>query len=488
MQWRQFISMQRIAENVMAIFLAAITTGLLYLLKGELSTPVVALLFLLPVLLSAVRWGLGPGIMASVCAFLCFNYFFISPFYTLNIHQTQDFLALAIFLIVAVVISQLIGRIRSSLADAQAREQEVSQLYSLSTALVGLHGADEVAERLANDVRASLRAYVCRVVPEPSLLASSKIATSPPEAAPDIPPSRIFPLRADRGKLGEIQLWLNQQEEFSETDERLLHAFAGQGALALERALLAQAETKAGILEESDRLKSALLSSVSHELRTPLVTIKAAATSLSSGAIPWESSARQDLLDALEEETDHLNDLVGNLLNMSRIEAGALKLEREWNVLSEIVDNSVERLRRASELHHLEVDVSEDLPMVQVDPVLMQQVFTNLIDNSIKYAPPHTTIRIRASDDGHDEMLIEVTNEGPPVPVEHLESIFDRFHRVTAADRIPGTGLGLSICKGIIEAHGGRIWAENLPGGLAFKFTLPKKAVRATPALPRDHA
>lgn len=469
----------------MAILLIAIATGLLYLLREVFSTPVVALLYLLPVLLCAVRWGLGPGISASVCAFLCFNYFFITPFYTLNIHHTQDFLALAIFLIVAIVISQLVGRIRSSLADAQAREQEVGLLYSLSTALVGLRGADHVAERLADDLRASLKALVCRVVLEPTLPGKMKAATSPQGAAPDSLPNRVFPLQNDRGKLGEIQLWLDRSE-LSDTDERLLRAFAGQGALALERALLAQAETKAAILEESDRLKSALLSSVSHELRTPLVTIKAAATSLRSGEIPWESAAREELLNALVEETDHLNDVVGNLLNMSRIEAGALKLEREWNVLSEIVDGAVERLRRASQQHRLEVDVSEDLPMVQVDAVLMQQVFTNLLNNSIKYAPPGTTICIKGSNNMQDELLIEVDNEGPRVPEEHLESIFDRFHRVTSADRIPGTGLGLSICKGIIEAHGGRIWAENLPGGLAFKFTLPQKSVRAALALSQD--
>jgi two-component system sensor histidine kinase KdpD len=487
MHLRQIISTRRIAESILAILLTAITTGVLFLLRDVLSTPVVALIYLLPVLLSAVRWGLGPGIMASVCAFLSFNYFFIMPFYTLTVHQTQDFLALAIFLIVAVVISQLVGRIRSSLANVQAREQEVSQLYNLTTALVGLRGIDRVAERLAEDLRNSLRATACRVVLNPEVSASGKIAASPQDAAPEAPANRIFPLRADRGKLGEIQLWLDRAE-LSDSDERLLRTFAGQGALALERALLAQADTKAAILEESDHLKSALLSSVSHELRTPLVTIKAAATSLLSGEVAWESAAREELLAALEEETDRLNELVGNLLNMSRIEAGALNLEREWNVLSEIVDDAQGRLKRAFVNHHLEVNVPEDLPMVQVDPILVQQVFTNLLNNSVKYAPPGTTIRIHAADDGRGALLVEVTNEGPPIPPEHLKSIFDRFHRVTAADRIPGIGLGLSICKGIIEAHGGHIWAENLPHGMAFKFTLPKKAARATPELPRDRA
>jgi two-component system sensor histidine kinase KdpD len=203
------------------------------------------------------------------------------------------------------------------------------------------------------------------------------------------------------------------------------------------------------------------------------VTIKAAATSLRSGEVAWDSPVREELLAALEEEADRLNQFVGDLLNMSRIEAGALKLQRQWNILEEIVDTTLNRMRPQDFQHHLEVNVADDLPLVPVDAVLMQQVFANLIGNSLKYAPPDTTVRVNASRQGADCLLVEVINEGPPVSEEHLEHIFDKFHRVTEAEHVPGTGLGLSICKGIIEAHGGRIWAENLPGGFAFKLTLP---------------
>jgi two-component system sensor histidine kinase KdpD len=342
-----------------AILSIAVTTGLLYVLRDVLDTPLIALLYLLPVGASASAWGLGAGIIAALTAFLAFNYFFIEPNFTLVVHSASDLVGLFVFLIVAVAISQLVGRAR-----------------------------------------------------------------------------------------------------------------AGQ-ALAVEQARLTEIASRAKVLEESDRMKSALLSSVSHELRTPLSTIKAAATSLSSGEVNWESKAREELLEAIEDEADHLNLLVGNLLNMSRIEANALKPERQWNLLSEIVGSVIARLHHPPEEHRIVVNIPEDLPLVPVDFVQMEQVFTNLINNSFKYAPVGTTVNISAQTEEADEIQIRVENQSPPVPEQDLERIFDKFHRITAADRITGTGLGLSICKGIVEGHGGKIWAENLPNGFAIIFTLP---------------
>jgi len=260
---------------------------------------------------------------------------------------------------------------------------------------------------------------------------------------------------------------------FTQTEERLLQTFANQSVLALERARLSQAASRARLLEESDRFKSSLLSSVSHELRTPLATIKAAVTSLRTETVLWDSEARADLLAVVEEETDHLNQLVGNLLNMSRIEAGALKPQRSWNSLAEIVSSAIDRMRKQTQKHHLEIDVSDDLPLVPVDYFQIEQVFINLISNSIKYSPEDTTVAIHARRLDGGMLQVTVSNQGPLVPAEHLERIFDKFYRVTAADRVTGAGLGLSICKGIVEAHGGRIWAENLALGFAFHFTLP---------------
>ncbi len=187
------------------------------------------------------------------------------------------------------------------------------------------------------------------------------------------------------------------------------------------------------------------------------------------------------MLAVVEEELDQLNRLVGNLLDMSRIEAGVLKPKRAWLSLAEVVGGTLGRLRRASEQHQLVVDISDDLPLVPADYVQLDQVFTNLISNSLKYAPAGSTITVRAWPVSGEYMQAQVKNQGPPMPAEHLDHIFDKFYRVTAADRVTGTGLGLSICKGIVEAHGGRIWAENLTDGLALNFNMPLTWAGAQP-------
>lgn len=461
----------------LSLLVTVLTTGLLFVLRSSISSAVVALLYLLPVGMSTFMWGLGPGILAAFVAFLAFNYFFIPPYYTLAVHQTQDLLALLVFLVVAVVISQLVGRTRRSLEVATAREHEALRLYELSQSLSGLRDERGIVQVITEQTKETIQADCIEVFVEGGKGRESINFQIPSgEIRGGDKPSLVVPLQAVRGLVGEIRLW-RSDPPLAAAEERLLRTISSQGALALERAWLTQSETRAKVLEESDRLKSALLSSVSHELRTPLATIKAVVTSLHSGTIEWDSEARQELLAVLEEETDQLDRLVGNLLNMSRIEAGALQPQRRWNHLAEVVAGVMDRLRQrriaGATAHIFEVDIPEDLPLVPVDYVLMEQVFANLISNSVKYSPANTTIKINAGRMDDRTLLVQVSNQGPGVPEEHLERIFDKFYRVTAADRVTGAGLGLSICKGIVEAHGGRIWAENLPDGFAFNFTLP---------------
>jgi two-component system sensor histidine kinase KdpD len=273
---------------------------------------------------------------------------------------------------------------------------------------------------------------------------------------------------------------------FSESEKRLLSTFTGQGALALERARLVESESRSRVLEESDRLKSALLSSVSHELRTPLATIKASISSLRSDTLDLGADARRDLLAAIEEETDQLNQLVGNILDMSRIETGSLDPQRKWNSLAEIATGVLDRMRQVLQHHRIRLDIPPDFSLLPVDYVLMEQVFSNLLSNSAKYAPPGTEIIIQARLNPDQTALVQVINQGPPVAEENLNRIFDKFYRVTAADKITGTGLGLSICKGIVEAHGGRIWAENAPGQFIFFFTLPLAWHGSLPQIPME--
>ena len=461
-------SILRSSRYLLAWGFIALVTAFLFALRETLDTALVALLYLIPLGLITAFWGLAPGITSAFLTFLTFNYFFIKPYYNFTVHRPTDVVILVIFLVVAIVISQLVGRMQSSLAAATAREREATQLYELSTALAGLHDRRTIVEILAKQVQDISQGEVVEL----NITGAEAFAFRLPEIdQPTRPPEWVVPIQVARGVLGEIRLW-RAAPALTSSEKRLLQTFASQGALALERARLAQAESRARVLEESDRLKSAILSSVSHELRTPLSTIKASASSLRGYDVKWDSAARPELIAAIDDAADHLNMLVGNLLDMSRIESGALKPKQDWNILSEIVGSVLARMKHLAMEHRIELDMPESLPLVPVDYVQMEQVFTNLVSNSVKYAPEKTVIRISAFVEGETIHVI-VSNQGPQVPQEHLEKIFNKFFRITAADRVTGTGLGLSICKGIIEAHGGRLWAENVTGGLAFNFTLP---------------
>lgn len=459
-------------EYLLAIAGVALITIPLLLLRDKLSTSTVALVYLLPVLISTTSWGLWPGVFSATIAFLAYNYFFLPPYHTFIVHRTEDIVALVIFLIVAVLISQLVARARTNLAAAVARESETTRLYELSLDLAGVNKLEEIASLIAQKTMETVHASHLELRIEPIYEEAPLTLSMPSNEISSSSPDIVISLETMRAFLGEIRLWLNGTV-LQPSEERVLRTFAAQGALALERAALEHTETRAKILEESDRLKSALLSSVSHEFRTPLATIKAATTSLLSDQVTWEAKVRKELLTAVDEETDHLNYLVGNLLDMSRIEAGALKPNRQWNILSEIVDGVIARMHRILANYTLDIEISDDLPLVPVDFTQMEQVFTNLFQNSAKYAPPGSTIRVIASLPDPATLLIKMTNQGPQVVQEHLDRIFDKFYRVTSPEKVSGTGLGLSICKGIVEAHGGKIWAENVPEGFAFLITLP---------------
>ncbi len=466
------VAIRTVSRSLLAVLMIVLTSGLLYAFRELVTTPTVALLYLLPVGLSTALWGLGPGLVAALGAFLAFNYFFLPPYFTLHVLRAEDILVLLVFLVVAVTISQLVGRAKSSLARAQAREHEAIHLHELTAALVGLRNGKSIVRVVAEQVLATFRGDFVRVSVRPENNADLEVLALPSDAGlPMQRPTSLVPIQGMRGQMGEITLWRGEGGVTSE-EEQLLRTFGREAALAVERVGLALAEDRAHALAQSDALKSAILSSVSHELRTPLATIKAAVTSLRSAAVSWDTEARDELLEAVEEETDHLNDLVGNLLDMSRIEAGSLKPLRQWNDLGEILRSVLGGMKKALAQHSVVAEIPSDLALVPVDFVEIEQVFRNLLSNSAKYSPPETTIRVSARQEG-SWVLVEVQNEGPSIPEDYLERIFDKFFRVTAREQITGTGLGLSICRGIVEAHGGRIWAENLPGGMAFKFLLP---------------
>ena len=488
MQWTKHPFVRTIFRFIFTILVVAAFTLVVWIFRSYLSIQVIALLFMMPVLLSTRLWGLIPGILAALLSFLSFNYFFTVPYFTLMVHQTQDFLALIVFLIISVVISQLLGQDQESLAAATAREREATRLYELSVALAGLMNDQDILQILAEKICETFYAEKVAVDLHDGLEANT--FGCPAEQASQAPdantrrPDQVFPLATVRGQLGSVSLW-RSAGKLSRSEERLLNTFTSQGALAIERARLIKTENRATVLEESDRLKTSLLNSVSHELRSPLATIKASISSLRSGMVDWDSEGGKELMTGIEEETDHLNQLVGNLLDMSRIETGALNPQRKWNSLSEIVGGVLKRMHQDVQNHRIVVDMP-DIPPVPVDYIQIEQVFSNLISNSVKYAPPETEVFITARLQNDQMLLVQVSNEGPHVTEGDLPRIFDKFYRVTAAEKITGTGLGLSVCKGIIEAHGGKIWAENAPGRFIFNFTLPVTWEGMYPQIPEE--
>jgi len=465
-------------------FLLTLLSALLFLLlRSQLGAAIVSQLFILPVGVSAALWGLGPSVWAAVASFLLYNFLFLEPHYTLMVHNSRDLFSLFVFLVVAVVISQIIGQMREKSNLATRRELEAMRLYELSNTLAGYHDAKSVVQKLAQLVQETLQARRVEVVldtqsdGEPVHYAADYLlpGMDPTEDISTEEPDVLIPLQAAQSVIGEMRVWLPQNVVRFDY-QRFLETCSAQATLTLERIRLSDLDTRARILEESDRLKTALLSSVSHELRTPLSTIKASVSSLREDGFTWDTEARKELLAAVEEETDQLNQLVGNLLSMSRIEAGVLQPERKLNELYEIVEQVLSKMKLQS--HLVNVNVPHDLPLVAVDFILMVQVFSNLISNSVKFSPEKSTISISAIQ-SNGSIEVRVTNQGPPVPEEHLERIFDKFHRITSTEKVTGTGLGLSICKGIVEAHGGRIWAENSPEGFSFVFIIPLKKDQA---------
>lgn len=283
----------------------------------------------------------------------------------------------------------------------------------------------------------------------------------------------LVPVRVGDRRVGALLL-VGTPERFDPSNDRLVSAAAAQIGLAHERARLRQEATEAEILRRTDELRAALLNAVSHDLRTPLATIMASAGSLRQQDVAWTEEERQSFAQAIEEEADHLNHLVGNLLDLSRIEGGSLKPQKSLQDLDVVIDDTVDRLRPVTRGHKLRVEVPHDLAPLWFDPVEIGEVVYNLIENATKYAPPNTDVSLTATRYGRD-VAVMVEDRGPGIPASALPHLFDPFYRVT--DRRPrpqGLGLGLAIVKGLVEAHGGRVSAENRAGGGArFTFTLP---------------
>jgi two-component system, OmpR family, sensor histidine kinase KdpD len=440
--------------------------------RAELSKTTVVLAYLLVVTGAAAAGGLGPGITAAGLGFLAFDLLFLRPYHHVIVDDPQDYLSLGVYLLVAVVISLLVASTERRRAQAERRERETRMLFELSTSLVTHGSLEDTLRGVVRTVRSLFDLAGCAIVLPSGDGDGFRLAAVDGEV-PGEHDERV-PMRSGGQVVGALVVVAGGpgSSGFGEAERRVLATFANQAALAVERGQQEEQRNRALALQETDRLRTALLNSVSHDLRTPLASIKASASSLLDREVRWSDAERDEFLATINTEVDRLTRLVHNLLDMSRIEAGALDPRLVESSLAEVFGPVVRRARAASR-QRVDVDVPDELAPVLVDPVRLDQVLTNLLDNASRYATG-SPVQVVARQDG-DRVELRVVDHGPGIPVPERERVFDQFYRLKDGGRRPeGTGMGLAICRGIVQAHGGALRVETTPGGGAtFVLTLP---------------
>jgi len=503
--------------------------------------PNISLVYLLLVLALASTRGLYAAVLASIVAFLSFDFFLVPPLYTFTINKFDEWLALFVFLMTAIITGQLAAALSRRAEQASRREHETRILYELVRATNSEEDLDRQLSIVAHavvDVFSSSGVRGCAILlPDTQgklkvqastheLIDSTKLSADEeataswvmtqaqtvelhdvsfaPRTSNAYTPRaivrstgaaqrlrrymRLIPLKMGQKVVGVMSLLMEDDPRLFATEKSLgvereqanprsafFWAFVDHAASMIERARLHRESLQVEVLRRTDALRAALLSSISHDLRTPLSSIKASASSLLQEDVQWDEESRRSFALAIEREADRLNRLVGNLLDMSRIEGGALKPEKEWYPIDELIHDVLGHMQPLLQERTLQTELPDDLPPVELDYLQIDQVLTNLIENAARYTPTDSPIEISVRTQGN-QMVISVADRGPGIPPADLERIFDKFYRVsgTSAQTVRGSGLGLAVCRGLVEAHGGHIWAGNRPGGGAiFRFTLP---------------
>jgi two-component system sensor histidine kinase KdpD len=495
-------------SNVAGYFAAAWATaaGTLSaeLLKPYFGGETVPLIFMMGVIGVAYLSGLGPSILAAMASMLCYNFFFIPPVYSFTIADPVNVAALFFFLFTALIVSNLTARVRRQAELARNRAAITSALYGFSSNLASLAKLEDLLATSVSQIAGSLGADVVLMLPDAH--GALKVASSfPPgdgiekadlgaaqwcfehgrsagrgsDTLPGAP--RVFlPLRTSRGVTGVVGLAAGRRSDIILTpdERRLLDALMDQAAVAIERVRLAKEMDDARVAAEAERLRGALLTSLSHDLKTPLASILGAANSLHEYGERFDAKARAEMIATIEEEANRMARFVGNLLDMTRLESGAVELKRQPADLSDVIGTALHRTERLLSDFKVKLDVEPNLPLLELDDMLMEQVLVNLLDNASKYAPRQSTITVKAQRIG-GVVRLQVLDEGAGIPEEQLSLIFEKFHRVKGRDhQRAGTGLGLAICRGFVEAMGGGITAANRSdrSGAVFTVELPVPA------------
>ncbi|MCM2358544.1 MAG: sensor histidine kinase KdpD [Geobacteraceae bacterium] len=479
-----------------SLALVATVTMACELVRPYLAPTNMVMAYLLAVVLAAVRLGLKPAILTAFLGVLAFDFFFVPPRITFAVADTEYLITFAALFIVGVVISKLVATAGERAETIREREVHTDSLYYLSRDLAAAADIEAILDAIVRNFDESFNGRLAILLPEGERLeikaASRDLHLDTKELAVADwafrnrqPAGRgtetlvsaallYLPLLTTASMLGVVGVKLKDEADYANPlSRRLLEAFASQATLAIERVRLAKQAEQAQILQARESLERALLNSVSHDLRTPLVSIIGVLDNLRDKVHTLADEARRELLDTAWEEAERLNRFVGNLLDMTRLEAGGVKLKEEPCDIQDLVGCALAAIEQRLGARKIELHLERDLPFVRMDLALMTQVLVNLLDNALKYSPPESSIRLAARVEG-TVLTLEVADRGPGVPEADLHRVFDKFYRIPVPEGAGGTGLGLAICKGIVEAHGGKIRAENRAGGgLRVIVTLP---------------
>ena len=470
-----------------SVLLVLVTSLVCEPVHGHLAPTNLVMIFLLAVVLSAVRLGRRPAVLTAILSVMAFDFFFVPPRFTFAVTDAEYFITFGALFTVGIVISTLVSQSRERAEAIRDREVQTASLYYLSRDLAVAADLDGILDALIRNIAESLGARIAVLLPEEERLevkrASSELVLDLKElavadwafrnrsaAGPGtetlVSAALLYlPMQTTGAVLGILGVRLIDEADYkSPLSRRLLEAFATQAALAIERVHLGKQAEQAQILQARESLERALLNSISHDLRTPLVSITGALGALRDKGSPLEQEAREDLLDAAWEDAGRLNRFVGNLLDMTRLESGALKLKLIPCDVQDLLGCALAALEPQIGKRRIEARVPSGLPLVSMDMVLMAQVVVNLLDNALKYTPRDSSIEL-AAELADGTLTLSVSDRGPGIPENDLKRVFDKFYRVPVPEGAGGTGLGLSICRGIVEAHGGSIHAENREGG-----------------------
>jgi two-component system, OmpR family, sensor histidine kinase KdpD len=489
---------QPLIRYLFALGLVTLSTLLGLTVRGTLEPANLVMLYLASAVIGAIFLGRGPALVISVLGVLAFDFFLIPPYMTLAVSDTQYLLTFIGLFVVSFVVSSLTVRIKEQADFAIDRESQTSALYSLVRDLTSAADLSQVASIVISQIEQVFGGNVAIFLPENGRISAY---ASTPNYHPDenelavatwafdhdqvagfgtdtLPATsiRCQPLTTSSGCIGVIGIHFNEPvKPFTPDQREILIAFAHQAALAIERSRLAEQARLTELMKATEKLQTALLNSISHDLSTPLVSITGALSSLQEKTLTLNQKDRESLLETAHDEAERLNRLVENLLNMTRLEAGAIHLRLEPCDIQDVIGSSLEQMVERLSRHTVKINLPSDLPLVSMDFILIGQVLVNLLDNAVKYSPAGSLIEVNVSQTA-DTVTIDICDRGIGIPTEDLEKVFDKFYRVQRPESINGTGLGLTICKGIIEAHGGKIRAINRTGGgTIVSVTLPKE-------------